>query len=274
MPLWEALVLGLVQGLTEFLPVSSSGHLTLVQHLMGLRGQGSLAFDVLLHLGTFLAVLLYFARDVAALVAGFFGGLAALPARRKTWTTLWREADFRTAVLILVGSVPSGLMGLLLQPFFESLYDSLVAVAVGWLITAVLLWQVDRLGHRGRRAGESGAGAALWTGFMQGVAIAPGISRSGATVAGALMAGMGRYEAARFSFLLALPAILGAALVELRHVGGFAGSAPLAAGFAAATLSGMVAIRWLIQALTRGSLKPFALYCALLGAAVLAWQVL
>ncbi|MDI3299037.1 MAG: undecaprenyl-diphosphate phosphatase [Bacillota bacterium] len=109
---------------------------------------------------------------------------------------------------------------------------------------------------------------------MQGVAIAPGLSRSGATVAGALMAGMERFEAARFSFLLALPAILGAALVELRHVGGFAGSGPLVGGFVAATLSGMLAIRWLIQALTRGSLKPFAVYCALLGVVVLAWQLL
>ncbi|MDI3317285.1 MAG: undecaprenyl-diphosphate phosphatase [Bacillota bacterium] len=276
MALWEALVLGVVQGLTEFLPVSSSGHLTLVQFLMGFQGraQEMLAFDVLLHLGTFLAVVLYFARDIVALIAGFFTGLGALLGRRSAWADVWREPNFRTALLVLIGSIPTGLMGILLQSFFESLYNSLLAVAVGWLATAALLWWVDQLGHHGRRASQSGAGAALWTGFMQGMAIAPGLSRSGATVAGALMAGMERREAARFSFLLALPAILGAALVELRHVTGLAGGVELAAGFLAATLSGMVAIRWLLQALTRGSLRPFAVYCALLGVVVAAWQLL
>ncbi|HLS88096.1 MAG TPA: undecaprenyl-diphosphate phosphatase [Sphingobacteriaceae bacterium] len=267
---WHALILGVVQGATEFLPVSSSGHLVLVQSLLGLELPG-ITFEVTVHLGTLLAVLAVYRREIwqmaVAVAAGAGPALTGPRGRRE----FWRNPHSRLFLLVLIGSVPAALLGLLGRRQLALLFTSLNWVAVGWLVTGVLLLLAHRtLSRRQVPAGAPPAadldgGRALWVGLFQGLALVPGISRSGSTVTAALLAGVEAAAAARFSFLLAIPAIAGAALLDGVDV--LTGNAPslpagpLLVGFAAAAASGYLAIRWLLSLLAAGRLLPFALYC-------------
>ncbi|MCR4418778.1 MAG: undecaprenyl-diphosphate phosphatase [Clostridia bacterium] len=247
----QALVLGLVQGLTEFLPISSSGHLVIFQEWLGV-GTPGLLFEVMVHFGTLLAVVAAFWRDILDIL-------------RRPW--------HKMLVLILVGTVPAGLMGLLLEPVFSAAFESLFVVGAALLVTGLLLWWAGR-----RPPGRKGLATtslldALAVGFGQGLAITPGLSRSGTTIAFALLRGMERQMAFRYSFLLSIPAVLGANLWEARSLAGEVGGIGipptywLAVGVAA--ISGYVAIRFLLAVLTHGRLYCFSYYCWLLGGAVL-----
>ncbi|HEY8425964.1 MAG TPA: undecaprenyl-diphosphate phosphatase [Limnochordales bacterium] len=265
MDVGAAVVLGLVQGLTEFLPVSSSGHLVLVQHLLGITTP-QLLFDVVVHLGTLLAVLVALRTEVLAVLRGVVawprllagGPLAASDAR-----------DGQLAAWVLVGTIPAGIVGLTLDDAIEGLFGSVRTVGLALMATAALLAVADRA--RGRSAGltEVGWGRALVIGLAQAVAIIPGISRSGSTIAAGLLTGVQRDAAARFSFLLAAPTIAGAGLLAaLKGASGelaSPGTAVLLTGFAAAALSGYVAIRLLLATLQRGALRYFAIYVAVVG---------
>ena len=270
MTILQAMILGVIQGLTEFLPVSSSGHLVLAQSLLGLSDV-PVAFDVALHLGTALAVVIFYAHDIGSLIAGFFVGLSRL-VQHRPWNSVWAEPSFREATLLLIATIPTGLMGVLLSGVVDQLFASMLSVGVGWLITGVVLWLVDRLGHGG--TSRMGVSQALIVGVAQGVAIAPGVSRSGLTIAGALVAGLSREAAARFSFLVALPAIIGAAVLEIPSSSGHIFLVPTLVGAALSTLSGYVAVGWLLRVLQRGSLKPFAIYVVILGLLVMGWQLM
>jgi undecaprenyl-diphosphatase len=268
MSLLRAIVLGLIQGATEFVPVSSSGHLVLVPWLLGWDEPG-LIFDTVLHLGTLLAVLAYFWRDWWRLIVAWLRGLAR-------WR--WDDPDARLAWLLLLGTVPAAALGFLLEGFFESLFGQPAWVAVFLLVTAALLTLSEWFGHRRRPIADLHWLDALLIGLGQAAAIAPGISRSGATMAAGLGRGLDRPAAARFSFLLATPIILGAGALQLLDL--FALSQPLAqtptllAGFVAAAVSGYVCIWGLLRYLQRGRLYPFAIYCALAGSAALAVALL
>ncbi|MBN1953586.1 MAG: undecaprenyl-diphosphatase UppP [Anaerolineae bacterium] len=259
MTLIQAILLGLLQGATEFLPVSSSGHLVLVPWLLGWPAP-SLTFDVLVHWGTAVAVIGYFWRDWLALVQG---GWQAIRERSL------ENPHARLALLLVVGTVPGALLGWLLEDFFASWFSRPTAAAGFLLVTAGLLTLAEGWSRQQRVIEQLAWFDALLVGLAQAGAILPGISRSGATIAAAMGRGLERKSAARFSFLLATPIILGAGflqLLDLGQAGGLAGQLPfIAAGFITALLSGLGCIHFLLRYLQRRSLYPFALYCALLG---------
>ncbi len=265
MNIWQAILLGLVQGATEFIPVSSSGHLVLVPWLLGWEfdPQSVFLFDVLVQWGTLLALFAYFGRDLWAIVRGVVQGLA----RRRPLAT----AEARLGWLLAVATLPAVVFGLLLKDTVEQAFGSPPATAVFLLVTALLLFVSERLGRRTRGLATLGWGDALWIGFSQVLSLFPGISRSGATIAGGLTRDLERPAAARFSFLMSVPALLGAGVVAgldllaVPDLGAQLGV--VAAGLLAAAISGYLCIWGLLRYLQRGRLYPFAAYCA--GAGVL-----
>ena len=260
MGILEALVLGIVQGLTEFLPLSSSGHLVIVPAILRWPAP-PLVFDTTVHLGTLLAVVAVFWRDIGRLLAAWWQGLR----RRRPLET----AEARLAWWVLLGTVPAVLAGVLLEEEFEALFGSPHAVGGFLLGTALLLLLAEVLGRRKRPLAEMAWPDALLVGLAQAAAIAPGLSRSGATMATGMFRGLTREAATRFSFLLSIPIIAGTGLVQLlklvRGGGGPAEALPLALGFLAAALCGYAAIRLLLAYVRRRPLYPFVAYCLILG---------
>jgi len=267
----DALILGVVQGFTEFLPVSSSGHLVLVPEFFNITAP-TLAFDVLVHVATLVAVLGYFIRDVRSIVVSIVapGRMSQLEVK------YWR----RLLVWLIIGSIPAGLAGLLLDDFFEGLFASTLSVGVFLVITSLLLWGADlalgRVNRRPAQLHKMRAADALVVGCFQALAIAPGISRSGSTIAAGIFLGFDRSTAARFSFLLSIPAILGAFLFKLKDISGaLAGTGGLAytVGALAAAISGFVAVYFLMRYLKEHRLRLFAIYTVLLGVFVIVLSV-
>lgn len=274
MLLFQALILGILQGATEFVPVSSSGHLVLVPWLLRWE-QAGLAFNAVVHWGTALAVIIYFREDWVLLIGAalrslsdlgyrLLGGAAGRPQPHGNPT----DAAHRSLVWLLVlGTVPGALIGYLFDDFFEQMFSRPVAAAGFLLVTAALLAGSERWGRRDRKLAELGWVDAVVIGLAQGLAIFPGISRSGATIAAGLSRGVEREPAARFSFLLATPIIVGAGslqVIELIRRGGLVDQAPiLIAGFIAAALVGFGCIHFLLRYLENRRLYPFAVYCTL-----------
>jgi undecaprenyl-diphosphatase len=235
------LLLGIIQGLTEFLPVSSSGHLVIFQALFDVPH--SIAFDVVVHLATALAVIVYFWKDI----------LELFTSKRKM---LW---------LIVVGTVFTGILGITFKDFFESLFSSVFAVGWFLLLTGLIIVAAEWIGKGKRKLGEMNIWDAVLIGLAQGCAIAPGLSRSGTTISASLARNLDRSLAARFSFLLSIPAILGAGLVQSKAIikAGTIGIGiwPLVLGFVAAFVSGWVAIKIFMNIIQRMSIRGFAYYC-------------
>jgi len=259
MTLLQAFFLGVLQGATEFLPISSSGHLVLLPWLLGWPASG-LAFDVVVHWGTALAVVVYFWRDWVALVRAAFHSLLERSLA---------DANARLAWFILLGTLPAALIGYLLKDFFEGMFARPVAAAGFLLLTAAILAASEYFGRRQRDLDTLAWPDALMIGLAQALAIFPGLSRSGATIAAGLARGLRREPAARFSFLLATPIILGAGLLQtmdLAQAGNLAAQAPtLIVGFVTAGLVGFGCIHFLLRYLQRHRLYPFAVYCAVAG---------
>jgi undecaprenyl-diphosphatase len=267
MTLWQAAVLGIVQGLTEFLPISSSGHLVIVPYLAGWDDPfiTSLAFSVVLHLGTLIALLAYFWRDWLRLVPA---GFAAIRDR-----SFRGDQDRRLAWLILVTIPPAVIAGVLLNDFFEEEVRQPLLVALMLLVGAAIIWAADRLGRKTDGMDRLGFGGAVLIGCAQAIALVPGISRSGISISAGLAVGLTREAAARFSFLMATPVIAGAGAWETRKLlTGEAGVpvelGPLVAGFAAALVSGFVAIAWLLRYLRSHPMTIFVAYRLVLAAIV------
>jgi undecaprenyl-diphosphatase len=260
----EAILLGALQGLTEFLPVSSSGHLVIVPALLGWRS--NLSFDVLVHGATALAVLLYFRADWANMLGGALRGTRQGAA--------WRDPAGRQLCLILLATLPAAFAGLLLEPHMETLLGqepvAAARIAAALLpITGLILLLAEWAAKDRAAAEQLGPKASLQVGFAQALAILPGISRSGSTIAAGLALGLSREAAARFSFLLATPIILGATSLKLFDLYS-QGLAPgegraLLLGFGSAFVVGYFSIGWLLNWLRRASLKPFAIYCMAFG---------
>ena len=265
---FQAILLGILQGATEFIPVSSSGHLVLVPWVLGWSSPG-LVFDITLHLGTLLAVLVAFWRDLVDLVVARLSSVGAAVSRSRADEARGVSPETagraRVAWWILLATIPAGVLGLLWQDAFESLFGSPRWVALFLLLTGAWLVVAERLGRGLKQAGQLSPLEALLIGLAQGCAIAPGISRSGATIGAGLATGLSREEAARFSFLLSIPIILAAALLPALKLFGSGGLGipvlPLVAGFIAAFVSGSICIRWLLTLLRGSSLRIFAVYC-------------
>jgi undecaprenyl-diphosphatase len=260
MNLLQALILGIIQGSTEFLPISSSGHLVLVPAVLGWQ-PASLAFDTTVHLGTLAALLAVFWRDLLRLLVAWWAGLR----RGRPLET----ADSRLAWWILLGTIPAALAGLFLESTFEALFASPRAVGGFLLLTALLLTLAELLSRRQRNLEEVTWLDSLLVGIGQAVAIAPGLSRSGTTMATGMFRGLTREAAARFSFLLAVPIVAGAGLAQLARLikdGELQAEVlPLLVGFVAAAVVGYAAIHFLLSYLRRRPLYPFAAYCAVVG---------
>ncbi|MFH1390537.1 MAG: undecaprenyl-diphosphate phosphatase [Candidatus Margulisiibacteriota bacterium] len=244
------LLLGILQGITEFLPVSSSGHLVIVQSLLGV-GE-NVAFDTVLHLATALALIIYFWYDL--------------------WSLLKKE-NWRLLGLLLLATAITGVIGFAGKDFFESLFSSVQAVGFFLLATGIFIMLGEWFGRGRRKLSGMTWRDAVFIGLAQGVAILPGISRSGTTISASLGRDFEREAAARFSFLLAIPAILGAGLLQSKAIikaGEIGiGFGPLLIGFLAAFVSGLLAIRFFMELVRRTSIRAFAYYCFAVGIAVI-----
>lgn len=253
MPLWFAAVLGLVQGLTEFLPISSTAHLRIAPALLGMPDAGA-AFTAVIQLGTLLAVIAYFATELVVMAAAVVRDRRSQPARE--------------AFYIIAGTVPIGILGVLLKKHITGPFRSLWVVAAALVVVGVVMAVVDRRSRGQRTVGDVTLRDALLIGVGQAFALVPGVSRSGATIITALLLGFARPDAARFSFLLSIPAVAAAGVFELKdaaHELGSAGLAPLVVATAVAAVTGYAAIAWFLRFLRTRSLAGFAVYRVLVG---------
>ena len=256
MSIFQAFVLGILQGLTEFLPVSSSAHLALAPLLFGWRDPG-LAFDVALHLGTLVALLWYFRADWAALVKG------ALNIGR---TRRVANADERRVLLLIIATIPAAVGGLLLEDYAETVFRSPYLTSTMLIVMGVLLWAADRFSSRERQLDSLRTREAVLIGLAQVAALVPGVSRSGSTMTAGRALGIDRPSAARFSFLMSMPITAAAVILKTPEVIREQGvSAPLVVGVLAAALSSWLAIAVLLRYLARHSFGVFAVYRVLLG---------
>ncbi|NOY70038.1 MAG: undecaprenyl-diphosphate phosphatase [Deltaproteobacteria bacterium] len=265
----QATILGAIQGLTEFLPVSSSGHLVIFQNLFGMKTP-ELIFDISVHLGTLAAVFVFFSKDILSIIRSLlifaFRGKKAAEARPKAMD------DIRLALMIIAASVPTGVLGLILEKKADVLFASLILVGFMLIATGAWMWFT-------KKAREHGPGLSLKNvlliGLAQGIAVIPGISRSGSTIAAGLYLGLDRESATRFSFLISIPAILGAALLSVLHAPppGTANTAVIITGAVTAFITGYAALNMLVYMVKRGKLFLFSPYCCLAGATalVMAW---
>jgi undecaprenyl-diphosphatase len=261
----EAIVLGIVQGLTEFLPISSSGHLRIVPAFAGWEDPGA-AFTAVVQLGTMAAVLLYFRRDLWNIARALLAGVRTPAART--------DPDFRLGLYIVLGTIPISVIGLAFADTIEDEFRSLYLVAIMLIVAGVILaWSERFRADRERRAVADVTMRDAWIiGFAQAAALVPGVSRSGATMSAGLFLGLDRVAAARFSFLLSVPAVVLSGLFELRHIGdgdGY-GIVPTIAGTVFAFVSGYLAIAWLLRFITRHSFNVFVGYRFALAAVVIA----
>lgn len=267
MDIIQAIILGIVQGLTEFLPVSSSAHLVFVPQIMGI--QSSLAFDTILHVGTLVAVVGYFWNDIIHIIKSFVSSLLDIP-RGKFKEGLKEDQFKKLAWLVIIGTIPAALAGVLFKDFFESLFNNIPAVGFFLIITGFLLWGSERVSKKvsdKKSLKEMTLKNSLIIGIFQALAIAPGISRSGATISAGLFLGLERELAACYSFLLSIIAILGAALVQAKDITNMfdVSTGAIIAGFLAAAISGYLAIKLLLKLIKERSLLIFAYYCWIVG---------
>lgn len=277
----QAFILGVIQGLTEFLPISSSGHLVIFQRLFGLVEPG-ISFDISVHLGTLAAVVIFFRREILEVNAAAVSGFRRVIARKASLSRLFEEdPGFRLAMLLIVGSIPTAIIGILLQTWSDKLFSSLSLVGGMLMVTGlilvatgVLLWLTR--GAEEKRHGMSGftLGIALVIGVVQGLAIIPGISRSGSTIAAGLLFGLNRKTAGTYSFLLSIPAIAGAAALHLL-LDGMADFDPwmMVIGTVVSFAVGFLSLGILMRIVDRGKLYLFAPYCLLAGLAVLIFSL-
>lgn len=258
MELLHIIVLALIQGLTEFLPISSSAHLILPAQLLGWPDQG-LAFDVAVHVGTLVAVVTYFRRDIMALTLAWTGNVL----RRRPAC-----ADSRLAWAVILGTIPAGLAGLLLNDLVEAEFRSMAVIATTTILFGLLLGWSDRFTNPNRGLDQMRGRDVLWIGLSQMFALIPGTSRSGVTMTAALFLGLSRDAAARFSFLLSIPLILAAGslkTLELVQAGEAAPWQPLILGALLSAVSAYACIHLFLKFLSRVGLMPFVIYRVLLG---------
>lgn len=259
MSLIEAIVLGLVQGLTEFLPISSTAHLRIVPELLGWQDPGA-AYSAVIQLGTVAAVLIYFRSDLVKLTAAFFQGLV----RRQPFATL----ESRLAWFVLVGTLPIGIFGLAFKKHIESSLRSLYIISTSLIVLALILFVVERVASHQRTVADMRWKDAIIIGLWQSVALIPGSSRSGTTLTGALSLGLRREDAARYSFLLSIPATTLAGVFELKHLMEAEtrpSTVALVTGTIVAFASGWAAIAWLLRYLRTRSTMIFIVYRVALG---------
>jgi len=273
MSIIQAISLGILQGLTEFLPISSSGHLVLLPYFLNweLPLKETFIFDVLVQIGTLVAVILYFRKDLGRIISGFIRGLF------KGTPLATHEA--RLGWLLIIATIPAGLAGILFNDLVEEAFSSPLFAGIGLLLTAVLLFLGEKISQNLGDMHDITVSTALVMGVMQALALFPGVSRSGATIAGGMTRHLKRVDAGRFSFLMSIPIMLAAGSLStyqmITEVPDLVSFLPtMAIGFFTSMVVGYIAIRWLLKFIVNHSLNYFAVYCLLLGSLTILTLVL
>ena len=271
----QAAILGIVQGLAEFLPISSSGHLALLQYFFGVESNSVLLFTVMMHVGTLVSVFIIYRKDIWALLKELCYTIKDLCTGKGP--RINANPMRRMGFMIIVATIPTAIIGLLFEDFFESLYASIVAIAMGLIFTGIILLVAERMGRSDKGPMEMKWKHAIFIGIMQGIAICPGVSRSGSTLFGGLIAGLKREFAVEFAFLISIPSILGSVILEMpKAIAGGADASmigPIILGVILAMISGIIAIKAMIKVVTGKRLFGFSIYVWLVAAAVLAYAL-
>ena len=263
----QAIILGIIQGITEFLPISSSGHLVIFQRLFGIK-EPELFFDVSVHLGTLAAVIIFFWREIRSIVVSLFRISTSFLKKEVSLAGVYEDAEVKLALMIVVGSIPTGLIGLLLSKNADKIFSSVSITGFMLVITGLLLWSTRRIKKEG--AVDFSIKRAMLIGIVQGLAVMPGISRSGSTIAVGMFLGLNREIAARYSFLLSIPAIVGAEILVMKDL-----SSPMIStsatimGTVSAFVIGYFSLKLLLYIVKKGQLHIFAPYCWIIGLAAL-----
>lgn len=272
----EAIILGIVQGLTEFLPVSSSGHLLMLQHFFGIKADSVLIFTLLLHVGTLISVFFCYWSDIWELIKEL--GLTISDLVRGRGLRLKERPVRNLGVMMIIASIPTAIIGILFEDMFEGFYKTLLPTGVGLIFTGFILWISERKRNNSVTAGNMTWKQAVAIGTMQGIAICPGVSRSGSTLFGGLESGLQRDFAVKFAFLISIPSILGSLVFEggSGAMDSAMGTAmgPVIAGCIAAALSGVLAIKTMIAVVRKLSLRYFSVYVWIVGACLIAYTLI
>ncbi len=275
MSYFEAIILGLVQGLAEFLPISSSGHLALLQQWFGIQEDKVLLFAVLLHVGTLISVFIVYWRDIAELIVELFLTIKDLCTGKGL--RIQERPVRKLGIMIIVATIPTGIIGILFNDLFDSLYNSIIPIGIGLIITGFLLVMAERMGASNRGIEQMNFRNALFIGTVQGIAICPGISRSGSTLFGSLICNLDRKFAVKFVFLISIPSILGSAVMEAPAAleSGFdmAQLGPVLVGMIVAAVSGLIAIKTMIKIVSDKKLNYFSYYVWALGLIVICYGI-
>jgi len=271
----ESVVLGLVQGLAEFLPISSSGHLALLQQWFGIEEDKVLLFAVLLHVGTLISVFIVYWRDIWELLVELV--LTIKDIFTGKGLRLNERPVRKLGVMIIVATIPTGIIGILFNDFFNGLYNSVIPIGIGLIITGFLLVIAEKMGDSNRGIKQMNYRNALFVGVVQGIAICPGISRSGSTLFGSLICNLDRKFAVKFVFLISIPSILGSAVMEAPEAieAGIDASqlGPIILGMAVAAVSGLIAIKTMIKIVSNKKLSYFSYYVWALGLFVVLYGI-
>ncbi len=270
MTYFEAIILGLVQGLAEFLPISSSGHLALLQNWFGIDESKVLLFTVLLHVGTLISVFIIYWKDIWELIVELCITIKDLCTGKGL--RLQERPVRKLGVMIIVATIPTAIIGLVFNDFFDSLYTSVIPIGVGLIITGFLLLIAERMNAGNRTIEKMNLRNAIFIGCVQGVAICPGISRSGSTLFGSLVCNLDRKFAVKFVFLISIPSILGSAILEapeaIKAGVSVAEIGPVLVGMVVAAIAGLAAIKGMIKIVQDKKLIWFSYYVWILGAIV------
>ncbi len=297
MTIWKAIIMGIIQGLAEFLPISSSGHLAIFKHILNIDLEGGgLLFDVLLHLGTLLAVFIAFWSDIRKLIVegfgiigDFFVNVGRMAANivshpeggKREWKPVLHTPYRRFVMLIIVSTIPTGILGLLLQDVIERASATLIVPGIFLILTAVLLLVAEN--YRPKQAGRIKEKNATYTqalliGTAQGIATMPGLSRSGSTITACLLCGFDKSFAVRYSFIMSIPAILGALVLELKDFGSEVITTSelwyYAAGTLVSAVVGYICIKTMLVVVRQKKFRYFAYYCFVVGLTAVMWNFL
>lgn len=265
MNIFQAIILGIVQGLTEFLPVSSSGHLVLFQHLFGLT-EAELLFDISLHLGTLVAVFIFFRQDIYAIILSILR-YCKMVFKTGSFSPANEDPDLKLALLIIIGSIPTAIIGLLFHKIADRLFSSVLIAGSMLIVTGIILFFTCFVKNSTKKISLFSFKDSLIIGISQGLAVLPGLSRSGTTIATGLFLGLNHETAAKYSFLLSIPAIFGASLLSF---GDLAGNTHIyltayMAGALVACITGYLALKLLFYIVKKGRLHYFSPYCVIIG---------
>ena len=263
----EAIILGLVQGLSEFLPISSSGHLALLENLFEIKEDSVIFFAVLLHIGTLVSIFIVYHEDIYALIKELF--LLFKDIFTGKGLRIEERPIRKLGIMIIVSSIPTAIMGLLFSDYIDRIFGSLTVISICWIITGFILLFSEKLNNNKKEIEGMKYRNAIFVGICQGLAIMPGISRSGSTIVGSLVTGLKREFAVEFAFLISIPAILGSAILEFPKAikAGIEPSTigPMIVGFLVAAISGYFAITTMIRIVSKHRMRYFSYYVWILG---------